>query len=337
MRLLDCSFPLLEEEVLRLGLKKYLARQIFHWLYGKLVLDIAAWSSISLANRRLLGQHFELPGAEVVKRESDEQGTTKYLLRLADGELIESVSIAEKDHHTLCLSSQAGCALGCLFCATGHMGFRRDLTAGEILFQAIVMRQALADPHRRVNLVFMGMGEPLLNYGNVRAALQVITDPKGMAIAPRHVTISTVGLVELLPVLERDFPLIKIALSLNAASQALRARIMPIADKEKLADCLAYFRGQRRRHRLTIAYVLIHGVNDSLRAARDLARLLRGIPVKINLIPCNEHPHSSFRAPAAVQVERFRALLLENGYTANIRWSKGTAIASACGQLATEC
>ena len=249
---------------------------------------------------------------------------------------MEAVLIREKSHHTFCVSSQVGCPLACRFCATGSMGFRRNLTSGEILSQILILRNALSTEGEKLNLVFMGMGEPLLNYPNLKKALETITSEKGMAVCPRNVTVSTSGILDGLRQLERDFPLIKIAFSLNASSQARREELMPVAHAEKLEAILDYFRSHKRRHRITFEYVLIGGVNDTAGDARALVRMLRGIGAKINLIPLIPLPTATLRVPDPVTVDRFLEILHDRGYTAIVRWSKGQSIRSACGQLATE-
>ena len=324
----------LQEELRAAGFRDYTARQIFQWLYQKNNQDPAAWSNIGKADREKLADFYEWQCRPVLSAQSDEQGTRKLVIGLADGLKIEAVLIHEKEHITFCLSTQVGCALGCRFCATGTMGLRRNLSAGEIVSQVLTLKKELADGPGKVNLVFMGMGEPLLNYDNLRLALQRITAVEGLNISPRHVTVSTVGILENLKKLEADFPTVKVAFSLNAPDSELRSRLMPVSQREGLGGLLAYFKAKKRRQRLTCEYVLLHGVNDSPAQARELVRLLHGIPVKINLIPFNENPSLPFQRPDEAAVDRFRAELVRRGLTVVTRWSKGRNIASACGQLA---
>jgi 23S rRNA (adenine2503-C2)-methyltransferase len=333
--LLDLSADELYDELRPLSLKTFVVRQIRQWLFLKNNSDISTWTNISADNRLRLAQRFHAALPEVLREEDDGQGTHKFLLKLADGERIESVLIPEKDHSTLCVSSQAGCPLRCAFCATGKLGLRRNLSSGEILAQVLLMRRRL-EPGGKLNLVFMGMGEPLLNYDNLKRALETITAEEGMAISPRHVTVSTAGVLGNLKRLEEDFPLLKIAFSLNAADAETRRRLMPISQVERLDDILAWFRSRKRRHRITFEYVLIAGVNDSAADARKLTRLIHGIPSKVNIIPLNESPSCDFHAPAVETVEAFQQLLMERGLTAVVRWSKGGAIRSACGQLTAQ-
>jgi 23S rRNA (adenine2503-C2)-methyltransferase len=214
------------------------------------------------------------------------------------------------------------------------MGLRRNLTAGEILTQVLTLKKELGEYADRLNLVFMGMGEPLLNYDSLAGALRSICEAGGLNISPRHVTVSTAGILENLEKLERDFPQVKIAFSLNAPDPVLRAELMPISRREGLESLLAYFREHKRRQRITFEYVLLAGVNDAPAQARQLSRLLRGIPAKVNLIPYNENPGLPFRRPDEAAVEKFRMALLDKGFTVVTRWSKGKEIRSACGQLA---
>ncbi|HSQ35280.1 MAG TPA: 23S rRNA (adenine(2503)-C(2))-methyltransferase RlmN [Candidatus Binatia bacterium] len=332
--LLERSLAELQEELNSSGFPKYTARQVFQWLYQKNNSDPATWSNIAKAERDRLSGLYDLACRPVLSKQNDDQGTQKFLIGLADGLKIEAVLIPEKEHHTFCLSTQVGCVLGCRFCATGTMGLRRNLTAGEIVSQVLTLRKELPDPKAKVNLVFMGMGEPLLNYDNLSLALRRIIAPEALAISPRHVTVSTVGILGTLKKLEHDFPQVGIAFSLNAPDNALRGELMPVSRREELGGLLAYFKAQQRRRRLTCEYVLLGGVNDSPAQARKLVRLLHGIPVKINLIPYNENPALPFQRPDAATVERFREELVQRGLTVVTRWSKGRSIGSACGQLA---
>ena len=317
-------------------MKPYAADQIFQWLYLKGVLEPEQWTNIGKSHLQRLVDRFRIDVCPVLRETGDSEGTRKFLIGLKDGQQVEAVLIREKNHHTFCISSQVGCPLACSFCATGSMGFRRNLTSGEILSQILILRNTLAGREGKLNLVFMGMGEPLLNYPNLKRALETITSDKGMAVSPRNITVSTAGILEGLRRLESDFPLVKIAFSLNASSQGMREELMPVAKKEKLEPILDYFRSHKRRHRITFEYVLIGGVNDAAADARAFCRMLRGIGAKINLIPYNPTPASMLRVPDPDTVDRFLEILHDGGFTAIVRWSKGQSIRSACGQLATE-
>jgi 23S rRNA (adenine2503-C2)-methyltransferase len=332
--ILERSLIELQDELRLAGFRGYTAQQIFQWLYQKNNQDPSTWSNLARQAREKLSGLYDCGCRPVLSVRSDTQGTAKYLIGLADGLKVESVLIKEKEHYTFCLSTQVGCALACRFCATGAMGFRRNLSAGEIVSQVLTLKKELGDYSGRLNLVFMGMGEPLLNYENLNLALQRITSVDAFNISPRHVTVSTVGILENLKKLECDFPQIKIAFSLNAPDDELRVKLMPVSRRESLDSLLEYFRGRKSRQRLTCEYVLLKGVNDSPAQARELVRLLHGIPAKVNLIPYNENPSLPFQRPDEAAVEKFRAELVKRGLTVITRWSKGGSIASACGQLA---
>jgi len=324
----------LKEELLGAGFRPFTARQVFQWLYHKNNQDPSTWSNIGKTDREMIAELYECKCRPVLESRGDDQGTRKFLIGLGDGLKIEAVFIREKDHYTFCLSTQVGCPLACAFCATGSMGFRRNLSSGEILTQVLTLKKELGDYGGKLNLVFMGMGEPLLNYENLARVLRTISEPDGLNISPRHVTVSTAGILENLKKLEKDFPQVRIAFSLNAPDAILRAELMPVANRENLGDLLAHFREHKRRRRLTCEYVLLHGVNDSPAQARQLVRLLHGIPFKVNLIPYNENPALPFRRPDEAALEKFRAVLVRHGLTVITRWSKGQDIRSACGQLA---
>ncbi|MBN2346850.1 MAG: 23S rRNA (adenine(2503)-C(2))-methyltransferase RlmN [Candidatus Aminicenantes bacterium] len=332
--ILERTLEELKNELRAAGFRDFVACQVFRWAYHKNNQDPSSWSNISSVGREKLAGMYEWPPRPVLGMQGDAQGTRKLLVGLADGLKIETVLIPEKGHHTFCLSTQVGCPLACRFCATGAMGFRRHLSAGEIVSQVLTLKKELGPFAGQVNLVFMGMGEPLLNYGNLARALEILCATDGLNISPRHITVSTVGILQSLARLERDFPRIRIALSLNAPDAALRAELMPVSRHEGLDLLLAHFRAHKRRQRVTFEYVLLAGVNDAPAQARRLARLLHGIPAKVNLIPYNASPGLPFQRPDRAAVEAFRAVLLEKGLTVVTRWSKGQEIASACGQLA---
>lgn len=342
-RIYDLGYEQLQEEFLNLGMKKFTAQQVFQWLYGKNQQDIHEWTNISKTNREILLKNFDTSLDPVEQVTEDSEGTGKYLFKLHDGQYIESVLMKEKGHYTFCISSQVGCALGCRFCATATMGFRRNLSPGEILSQILSLKKPLPPDEEsgnaykgKLNLVFMGMGEPLLNYDNLKHALTVICEENGLAISPRNITVSTAGILQPLRQLETDFSKLKISFSLNAPGQELRQELMPISRKEKLEDILSYFRetSTRRKHRITFEYVLIKGINDSLEDAQKIAGLLRGISCKINLIPYNQNEHVDYQSPEPGAVEAFGDFLHTKGYTVIVRWSRGQGIQSACGQLA---
>lgn len=320
------------------GVAPYRSGQIGRWIYQRGANRFAEMTDLGKPLRSLLEDHFFVGRLDRLDVLESVDGTRKYLFALPGGHRIETVRIPEKDHYTLCISSQAGCAQGCRFCRTATGGFQRNLTAGEIVAQ---VRDVSADvdpddPRRPTNLVFMGMGEPLANYANVVQALRAVTDADfGLAISRRRVTLSTAGLVPEIDALGRDAE-VNLAISLNAADDETRSRLMPINRRYPIAELLAACRRfpLRARGRITIEYILIRGVNDSPADADRLARLLRPIRAKVNLIPFNNHDASEFRRPAPEAVERFQQRLIDHNYTTLIRHSKGRDIGAACGQLA---
>jgi len=338
----DLSYEELKKEITAANFKKFAADQVFQWLYAKNILDIGKWSNISKTNRERLSKHYDTGLNTILDIKKDPQGTKKFLVELADKHKIEAVLIPEKNHYTFCISTQVGCSLKCKFCATGRMGFKRNLSPGEILSQVLLLKKAIngdEDTYTgKLNIVFMGMGEPLLNYENLKKALEIITNENWLAISTRNITLSTAGILKQIRQFETDFPKIKISFSLNAPASPLREELMPISKKEKLDEILDYFRATRekRKRRVTFEYVLLKGVNDSLADARKTAKLLGGIPCKINLIPYNENKDFRFKTPSKEDITAFSDCLYSLGYTAIVRWSKGREIQSACGQLTVD-
>jgi len=332
----DLSYDELNMELEAMGLKSFVTLQVFQWLYGKLNPQVTEWSNISKINREKLSRYYNTALPEIPILEEDKDGTQKFLFKLADGTRVEAVSIKEKRHYTFCISTQVGCALRCKFCATGRLGFTRNLTPGEILSQVIMLKSKIPGYTGKINLVFMGMGEPLLNYDNLKKALGIIIAERGMSISPRNITVSTAGILEGIKKLEQDFPRLKISLSLNAADEATRESLMPINKKQKLSALLGYFRQEHRKNRVTFEYVMLKGINDSLEDAAKLVSMLKGIPCKINLIPYNENKSIKLQTPADDTVEAFCEYLNAKGFTVITRWSKGREIKSACGQLTAE-
>jgi 23S rRNA (adenine2503-C2)-methyltransferase len=277
------------------------------------------------------------------REQVSEDGTIKWAFRTADGKEIESVYLPEPDRRTLCVSTQVGCAVGCTFCLTGTMGLSRNLTAGEIVDQVhranrrLVERGAAPGPRPLTNLVFMGMGEPLANYRNLKLALDLLLSSEGPNFSHRRVTVSTSGLVPVMRRLGAETP-VKLAVSLNATTDAQRDAIMPVNRRYPLAELMRACREfpTRNGRRITFEYVLLGGVNDSLDDARRLADLVRGIPAKVNLIPYNENPGLGFRMPAPGAVQAFQELLVARNLTVVVRRSRGRDISAACGQLAAE-
>ncbi|MBN1197489.1 MAG: 23S rRNA (adenine(2503)-C(2))-methyltransferase RlmN [Candidatus Aminicenantes bacterium] len=334
--LYDLDRVTLGRHLVAMGLPDYAATQVFQWLYKQREPEISNWTNIARAHRKVLAETFCSTLPRVEKESRDSAGTRKILLRLLDGKGVEAVWIPGEGRSTICISTQVGCVMGCSFCATGAMGFERNLSMGEILAQVLVLARFQSEAGERLNIVFMGMGEPLLNPRAVMGALAVMTGDPGMRIPDRHITISTVGLLEPLAELEQRFPRVRISLSLHAADEATRRRLMPKAALlHSIDQLLAYF-SQPRHFPVTFEYVLIRGINTSRAHARRLAARLAPIPGKINLIPVNPVPGCPFAAPSPAEEDTFLRILVSAGLSVTVRRSRGRDIQSACGQLAGE-
>jgi 23S rRNA (adenine2503-C2)-methyltransferase len=329
--------------VASLGERPFRARQLFRWLHRGGAATLDEMTDVPRALRDALAAKARLTTLEVAKEQRSADGTIKWTWRTWDGRLVESVYMPEPERRTLCVSSQVGCAVGCTFCLTGTMGLARNLEPGEIADQVHRANRRLVElglgegPRPLTNLVFMGMGEPLANYRSLKVALDLLLSEDGPNFSQRRVTVSTSGLV---PVIRRlgEETLVKLAVSLNATTDAQRDAIMPINRRWPLAELLAACRAfpTRNGRRITFEYVLLAGVNDELEDARRLAKLLRGIPAKVNLIPYNENPGLDFRAPPPERVSAFQEELAARDLTVVVRRSRGTDISAACGQLAAE-
>jgi len=324
----------MEEWAVSHGLEPYRGRQIRHWLFTKLAGSSDEMGNIPKAVRAFVRENAIINPLEEVKALESEDGTRKYLFKLQDGHFIESVLIPERDHLTLCISSQAGCAMGCSFCLTGKQGLKRDLNASEIIEQVIFVKRSLEDPERLRNIVLMGMGEPLANYDAVMKALGNLIADDGMNFSHRKVTLSTCGLVPEMKRMGRDIT-VNLAVSLNAADDETRSSLMPINRKYPLTTLIRACREfpLPNRRMITFEYILINNVNDRNQDALRLSRLLSGIKAKINLIPLNPSPHSDLTPPPMNRILHFQDLLIKHHFTAIIRKSKGTDILAACGQL----
>jgi len=331
----DLSLKELEAFIVSLGEKPFRAIQVSQWLYGKGVHSIEEMTNLSRSFRKKLEESAWISSLSPAEVHSSEDRTRKFRFILADEEAVESVLLPERDHWTLCLSSQVGCALGCRFCLTGKRGWVRNLKASEIVDQVIAVRSTLSLGEKLTNLVLMGMGEPLLNYQNVLQALEVLRSPLGLQFSNRRITLSTSGIIpEMVELLSRK-NFVKLAISLNATTDEQRTSLMPINRRYPLKNLLSACREVPlpNRERITFEYVLIHGVNDSPEDARRLTHLLKGIRAKVNLIAFNEFPESSFRRPSEEAIQNFREILMAKGFTAMLRQSKGSDILAACGQL----
>ncbi len=331
------DLPELEERLVSLGLKKYRAGQVLAWIYDRHAASFDEMTDIAKQERTLLSERFTISALRTLLTERSADGTRKFLFELEDKHSVESVLIPDKDRATLCISSQVGCAQGCRFCLTGNNGFIRNLEAHEIADQVLEVSHLLSreGPSKLTNLVLMGMGEPLANFEEVLHALKIVTSEKGLDFSSRRVTVSTDGLVPEIGRLGKSGVKVNLAVSLNATTDEVRDRIMPVnlryPIKELLAACKRFPLEPRRR--ITFEYVMLKDVNDSREDAERLARLLRGIQCKVNLIPFNPFPGSAFKRPEDAAVRRFQKVLLDNRYIAPIRESRGRDINAACGQL----
>ena len=326
-----------------IGERRFRAVQVLKWIHQRGASDFQAMTDLGRALRDRLTEVAEICPPEVVSEQDSADGTCKWLIRVAGGDCVETVYIPERGRGTLCVSSQIGCTLDCSFCATGKQGFNRDLTAAEIIGQVWVANRAFGsfagqDGRRVTNVVMMGMGEPLLNFDNVVAAMNVMMDDNAYGLSKRRVTLSTAGVV---PMLERlgDVSDVSLAISLHAPNDELRNELVPLNRKYPIADLLAAARGYLRklpdtRRRITVEYTLIDGVNDGPEQARELGQLLRDTPCKINLIPFNPFPGTGYRPVSRETVARFKDILAAQGYTVTVRMARGDDIAAACGQLA---
>jgi 23S rRNA (adenine2503-C2)-methyltransferase len=320
----------LEAFILGCGKERFRAKQIFKWIYQKDTLDFGAMTNLSKEFREEIAGRAYVSDLVPEAIETGTDGTRKYLFRLADGACVESVLIPDEGRNTLCISSQVGCAMACAFCLTGTFSLSRNLTAAEIVNQVCaVQREAEVR-----NLVFMGMGEPLHNTDNVIRALHILMSGDGLQFSNRRVTVSTSGLIPEMERLGREV-IANLAVSLNATTDEQRNLLMPVNKTYPIAALLAACRNYPLpgRRKITIEYVLIKGVNDTLDDARRLVRLLSGIPTKINLIPFNEHEGCSFRSPDQEAIDRFHSYLLAKHFTVITRSSRGGDISAACGQL----
>ena len=326
----------LEDLAVELGASRYRGRQLATWIYRKSVFDLEAMTDLPKEFRASLAERavIEVPEPERVTPSQD--GSQKLVFCLAGGSRISSVLIPDDDRITLCVSTQVGCGFQCLFCLTGVMGLERNLTAGEIVGQVLAANRLLAPDRRVTHIVFMGMGEPLANYAAVVTSLRILTDAKlGVGYSPRRITVSTVGLVPGIERLGRENLKVNLAISLHAASDEVRAKLMPVSRSFDLAALMAALRKYplAPRQRIFFEYVMLDGVNDSPEDARQLVKLLRGLRAKVNLIPFNDWEGAPFQRPPLPRILAFQSILIDAGVTTTVRWSKGEDIGAACGQL----
>ena len=327
-----------------LDVESYRADQIYGWIYAKGVTDLEAMTNLSKDLRLRLQDAFRIERPGITADQQSVDGTRKWLLGFEDGNAAETVHIPEADRGTLCVSSQVGCTLTCAFCHTGTQRLVRNLEPGEIVGQIMLARDHLEEwpsakqEKRLTNIVMMGMGEPLYNYDNVKKALEIAMDGDGVAISKRRITLSTSGVVPMIEKCGAELG-VMLAISLHAVTDDVRDMLVPINKKwpikELLAACRAYPAAKNAR-RITFEYVMLDGVNDSEADARELCRLIKGIPAKVNMIPFNPWPGSAFECSSPEAIKKFARVVEKAGYVATVRTPRGRDILAACGQLKTE-
>jgi len=326
----------LEDFAVELGASRYRGRQLATWIYRKGVFDIDTMSDLPKDFRARLAERAAIEVAEPERVTASQDGSRKLVFRLGDGSRISSVLMPDDDRVTLCVSTQVGCGFECRFCLTGVMGLERNLTAAEILGQVLAANGLLDGGQRVTHIVFMGMGEPLANFAPLVKTLRILTDAKlGLGYSPRRITVSTVGLVPGIEKLGRENLKVNLAISLHAASDEVRSQLMPVNRAWNLATLIAAVKKYplAPRQRVFFEYVMLDGINDSPEDARRLARLLRGVRAKVNLIPFNDWDGATFGRPPLARILAFQSILLDTELTTTVRWSKGEDIGAACGQL----
>lgn len=328
----------LESLVQSWGEPKYRAKQLMSWIYQKGVSDFESMTNLPKPFRQTLASHASISQTEIVTSSvSADDKSIKYLFKLPDGKQVESVLMFDQQRVTVCLSSQFGCAMGCQFCATGKMGFFRNLTTAEILDQYMGIQKELSGDRSITNVVFMGMGEPFANYAPTLKAIRLLCGQETTGMAERRITVSTVGLAPQIRRFANEGLKCKLALSLNATTNADRSRLMPINFQFPIDEILSATKHwtEKTGELVTLEYVLIRGVNDRTKDAERLCELMSNLSCKLNIIPFNEIADSNFQRPDADEIENFQKIMTRNHYVAPIRFSKGNDITAACGQLRT--
>lgn len=327
----------IKEVLKKLGEEPYRGEQIYRWIFNRGVDNFEDMTDIPKSLRLKLSECSEFTKVEILERmESKKDSSIKALFSLEDGEKIETVILKDKDRNTLCVSTQVGCRMGCTFCSTAKIGFKRDLTSAEILRQVIAMNRLLEEKGEKItNIVYMGMGEPLDNIENVTKSLEILTDEKGFGFSHRKVTVSTSGRIDNI---DKIFSLkkpVNLAVSLNATTDSIRSEIMPINRKFCIADLISKLRSLplQKRKRITIEYVMLRGVNDTIDDAKRLIHILKGLPVKINLILYNFTIDNHYKPSTEESALKFQKYLMDRNFTVFIRKSYGSDIEGACGQL----
>ena len=335
----------LADEMATFDAEPFRTRQLWHWIYHRGITDFAAMTNLAKGFRERLAERYVLGRPAVATAQASRDGTRKWLLRFADGQEVETVHIPEEDRGTLCVSSQVGCTLTCRFCHTGTQRLVRNLGAAEIVGHVMLARDALGewpsprtesgDDRQLTNIVLMGMGEPLYNFDNVAAAMKIVMDPEGLAISRRKITLSTAGVVPMIARCGTEIG-VNLAISLHAVSDDVRDMLVPLNKKYPLVELLDACRGypgSSNARRITFEYVMLKGVNDSPAEARELVRLLKGIPAKVNLIPFNPWPGAPYECSSDAAIAAFSDILFAAGYSAPVRTPRGRDILAACGQL----
>ncbi|RLC49131.1 MAG: 23S rRNA (adenine(2503)-C(2))-methyltransferase RlmN [Candidatus Cloacimonadota bacterium] len=334
----ELTFEELTNLMLEYGLERFRSKQIFHWIYNKKATSFSEITTLKKEIRYFFDKEIGLNLPQLIKKDKQEDGTEKLLLLLNDKQTIESVIIPAGRKTTLCVSSQIGCALGCTFCATGKMGFIRNLTTDEIIGQILIALFMIEHSRRLTNIVFMGMGEPLNNLDNIVKAIKIIKNEYGLNFSGKRITISTAGIVPKIYELSHKNLNVKLAISLNAANNKKRTQIMPINKKYPIKELISAVRAFQKttKWRITFEYVLLDGFNNNYKDAKELISLLGGISCKVNLIPYNSISWSKFTAPSMNKVQEFANWLYPYLPAVTIRQTRGDKIAGACGQLATK-
>lgn len=337
----DLTFDELKALLTEKGFTPFGATQMFDWVYKKWVHDPQEWSNVSKAAKEFFTENYDFNLLKIVWNGLSKDGTRKFLVKMQDGQTVETVAIPARDRLTLCVSSQVGCAVGCTFCHTATQGLKRHLKTSEVVLQYITIQKWLrenAPEEKLTNIVYMGQGEPLHNYENMKKATQVFMSERGLNLGQRRITLSTSGLVPAIEKLAIDFPPVNIAISLHSARNDVRTELMPINkvyDLEKLFKAIKQIPLKAHR-RITYEYLLIDGLNDTMEDVTALADLLNSKESKINLIPFNEFPGSRYKRPSEAKIMWFLDHMIKRGFTCTIRATKGSDILAACGQLKSE-
>lgn len=336
--ILQYSLDQIKEFLTKQGEKPFRAKQIYEWLWKKPVGSFEEMTNISKELRKLLDANFMIQSVAIENLQVSKDKTIKLAFKLIDGYLVEGVLIPSENRVTACISSQVGCSLGCEFCATGKMGFSRNLTTGEIYYQVVEIMKLAEEKYglALTNIVLMGMGEPLLNYDNVLKAMQMVSSDLGLGMSPQRVTLSTVGLPRMIKKLADDQVKFNLAVSLHSANDKKRSEFMPVNRRNplsELTEALVYF-NEKTGQRITFEYLLMDGINDSLKDAKEFAEFCKSFPVKINIIEHNATSDKRFQRSKSDALNEFVTFLKSKNLVVNVRRSRGQDIDAACGQLA---